>query len=223
MKGIERFVSGTLGSENAFAPHRKEWIATAIGAVGSLASSLFGGASASRAAREGAEAMKKSLDSSRAYALKEYNQDYVDTNAGQNLVRRAKEYARENWRKASGAQAVSGGTAAATQMAKDAGNRMVGDTLANVAATDQSRRQSALAQVMRAEERKGAMDAQIANNRAQQITNATQAASNAIASVGSMVDQGFKEGWSLKGGSNNSETKVEEGDPVGPYKTANGQ
>ena len=217
MKGLERFV-GELGNE-CFGPRRKEWIGAAIGAVGGLASSLFGGAAASKAAREGIEAQRRAIDKQNAYALKEYNQDYVDTAAGQNLVRRAKDYARDTWRRAQGAKAVGGGTDAATQMAKDSGNRMMGDTIANIAATDQSRKQNALGQMMKVEGQRGAMEAAVANNRAQQITNAAQAASNAMMSIGSAVDQSSTSNENLKGGNNNS-TVVRETPAQTPVKTS---
>jgi len=203
MKGLERF-AGTLGNE-CFGSRRKEWIVSALSAAGGLAASLFGGGAASRAAKEGIMAQRKAIDTQNAYALKEYNQDYVDTAAGQNLVRRAKDYARDTWRRAQGAKAVGGGTDAATQMAKDAGNKMMGDTLANVAATDQRRKENALAQMMKVEGQRGAMEAAIANNKAQQITNAAQAASNAMTSIGSAIEQSSAQKPNLNGGSNNSD------------------
>lgn len=209
MRGLERFVSVPLGLGDVFSPMRKEWIASAIGAGAGLLSSFLGGGAASRAAKE-AERRQRAMEAKEdAWYNRNYYQDYVDTAAGQNLVRRAKEFAKGQWKKAAGAQAVAGGTDAATQMAKDAGNKMVGDTLANIAATDQSRKSQVDATHMRNQQNFAQMDMNREMQRAQSITNAAQQASNAMMSVGSAVDQASAAKVDLNGGSNNS-TAIEQ-------------
>ena len=205
MKGIERFVVNPLGYDS-FGVRRKEWIGAAIGVLGGLASSFFGGQSASDAAKAAERRQRQQESKEGAWYTRRYNEDYVDTAAGQNLVRRAKEYARENWRKAAGAQAVSGGTAAASQMAKDAGNKMVGDTIANIAATDQMRKSQVDNMHRQAESQFAQMDMNRELQRAQNISNASAAASNALMSVGAAVDQASAKNASLVGGSNGGQT-----------------
>ena len=197
-----------LGMGNAFAPSHKQWIASAIGAVGGLATSLFGGISASKAAREAEKIQRQQEAKENAWYTRRYNEDYVDTAAGQNLVRRAKDYAREQWKRAAGAQAVAGGTDAATAMAKEAGNKMVGDTIANIAATDQARKDNVDNMHRQAESQFAQMDMQREMQRAQNITNAAQSASNAIMSVAGAVDQASAAKPSLAGGSNNSKVTL---------------
>ena len=85
----------------------KLWIATAIGAGVGLASSIIGGAKAARAARRAERRQREREAEENAWYTRRYNEDYVDTAAGQNLVRRAKDFAQEQWKKAAGAQAVS--------------------------------------------------------------------------------------------------------------------
>lgn len=192
-----------LGMGCTFAPSKKEWIAAAIGAVAGLASSLIGGAQASQAAREAENRQRRQEAKENAWYNRRYNEDYVDTAAGQNLVRRAKEYAKENWRKAAGAQAVAGGTDAAAQMAKDAGNNMVGDTIANIASTDQQRKENVDNLHRKAEQNFAQMDMQRELQRSQNITNAAQNASNAIMSAAGAVEQASVKTPNLQGGSNN--------------------
>lgn len=191
-----------LGMGNGFTPSHKQWIAAAIGAVGGLATSLIGGAQASAAARAAERRQREQEARENAWYTRRYNEDYVDTAAGQNLVRRAKEYAKENWKKAAGAQAVAGGTDAATQMAKDAGNKMVGDTIANIAATDQQRKAQVDNMHRQAESQFAQMDMARENQRAQNITNAAQNASNALISIGGAVEQAGASRVNLQGGSN---------------------
>ena len=186
------------------APQPKMWIASAIGAGVGLATSLFGGTAAADAAREAERRQRQQEAKENAWYTRRYNEDYVDTAAGQNLVRRAKDYAREQWKKAAGAQAVAGGTDAATAMTKEAGNKMVGDTIANIAATDQARKDNVDNMHRQAQDKFAQMDMNRELTRAQNITNAAQGASNAIMSAASAVDQASATKPSLAGADNNS-------------------
>lgn len=180
----------------------KMWIATAL-AIGSLVAGLATSAySANKASQERkrAEQRQRSQEAQeRAWYDRRYNEDYLDTAAGQNLVRRAKEYAKENWQKAAGVQAVTGGTDAAAAIAKNAGTNMVGETLANVGATDQNNKAEVDKMHRQAEANFANMDMQRSMQKAQDITNAGQQASNAL-----MSTAGALSSTNLKGGSNNS-------------------
>jgi len=201
---VTKYVNQPLGMGNIFAPSHKQWVLSAIGAGVGLASSLYGGIKAADAAKEAERRQRAQEAKENAWYTRRYNEDYADTAAGQNLVRRAKEYAKENWKKAAGAQAVAGGTDAATAMAKEAGNRMVGDTLANIAATDQARKAQVDDMHRQAQANFAQMDMAREQQRAQNITNAAQGASNAIMSAASAVDQAGTSKASLAGGKNNS-------------------
>ena len=91
---------------------KKEWIATAAMLAGSVASSLFGANKAKKAARKAQKENTYRSNAEKAWYDKNYNTDYLDTKAGQNLMRRAQEVQNEYIRKADGAAAVGGGTAA---------------------------------------------------------------------------------------------------------------
>ena len=183
-------------------PQQKEWIATAIGAGASVLSSIIGGNRAAHAARQAEKRQRAREAEENAYFTRRYNEDYADTAAGQRLITRAKEYARQNWRKAAGAQAVSGGTDAATAMAKEAGNRMIGDTIGNIAATDAQRKANVDAQHNQARQNFAQMDMQRELGRAQAVTDAAAAASNAIMSGAAAFEQASNGTVDLKGGSN---------------------
>ena len=214
---VTKFVNQPLGMGISGVPSRKEWIASAIGAGVGLASSIFGGASASAAAREAERRQRQQEAKENAWYTRRYNEDYVDTAAGQNLVRRAKDYAKEQWKKAAGAQAVAGGTDAATAMAKEAGNKMVGDTIANIAATDQERKAQVDNMHRQAEAQFAQMDMNREMQRAQNITNAAQNASNAIMSAAGAVEQTSAVKPNLQGGSNNSKTITQMDSEVGKF------
>lgn len=195
---INRVKTDGVAGNSLHPSQRKMWLATAIGTGVALASSLIGGHKASSAARKAAARQRAREAEEDMWYNRRYNEEYADTAAGQNLLRRAKDAARENWRKAAGAQAVAGGTDAATQMAKDAGNRMVGDTLANIAAMDSERRAQVDAVHNNSRERFAQMDINRELTRADNITQAAQGASNAIMQAGSA----FESDIDLQGGKN---------------------
>ena len=195
---------GLQGVNAPFVHHPKLWIGAVIGAVGGIASSLIGGSAASDAAKEAQRERQRAEARENAWYMRRYHEDYLDTAAGQNLVRRAKEFARENWKKAAGAQAVAGGTDAATAQAKEAGNKMVGDTIANIAATDSQRKAEIDDTHMQNQQKFSQQAQQEQLTRADNITKAAGAASNAMMSIGSAVDQASAKNTNLQGGSNNS-------------------
>jgi len=186
---VTKLVNRPLGIGNAYAPNKKEWIGAAIGAIGGLASSLIGGAASSSAAEAAERRQRQQEAKENAWYNRRYYEDYIDTAAGQNLVRRAKEFAKSQWKKAAGAQAVAGGTDASAAMAKEAGNRMMGDTIADIAAADQARKERVDELHRKAEAQFAQQDINREMQRANNIKEAAQGASNAIFSAaGSLVD-----------------------------------
>ena len=202
---LTNLVQKDLLAGNVFAPSKKEWVQLIPVAL-SVASSLIGGHKAGQAAREAEKAQKAQEARENAWYSRRYNEDYLDTNAGQNLLRKAQEYAKSQWKKAEGAKAVGGGTEAGAAMAKEAGNKMVGDTIANIAANDVSRKDRVDAMHRNAQERYTQMDMNRELNRAQNITNAAQNMSNAMMQAASVIDgakqQAGTNNVSLQGGSN---------------------
>ena len=206
MKTLHRALKNDLGQGLELRPRRKEWLPVALAAA-SFASSVIGGQQASRAARAAERRQRAREAEENAYFTRRYNEDYADTAAGQNLLRRAKDYARENWRKAAGAQAVAGGTDAAAAMAKEAGNKMVGDTVANIAAQDTARKANADAQHQIQRNQFAQMDMNREQARANAITQAAQGASNAMMTAAGALAQD-NAGADLTGGRNNSKERV---------------
>ena len=204
---VTKLVNRPLGIGNAYTPVKKEWVSALIGAVGGLASSLIGGAASSSAMKEAERRQRQQESKENAWYNRRYYEDYVDTAAGQNLVRRAKEFAKNQWKKAAGAQAVAGGTDASAAMAKEAGNKMMGDTIADIAASDQARKTRVDELHRQAEAQFAQQDINREINRANNIKEAAQGASNAIFSAaGSLVDGATSASKvpNLTGASNNS-------------------
>lgn len=164
--------------------NEKQWIATAAMLAGSAVSSLFGGSKARKAAKKAEAENRYRSNAEKAWYDKEYNTDYLDTKAGQNLMRKAQEVQDNYVRKADGAAAVGGGTAASVAMAKESANKAMGDTIANVAAQDTARKQQVSDQHQQNVSQLSRERQQIEQNKAQATSDAAQNMSNALMQAG---------------------------------------
>ena len=164
-----------------FAPRKKEWVQVALAAA-SLAASLWGGAQAAKQQAKAEAEVRAEKARNEAWYNRRYNESYVDTSAGQNMKRIALDAARENWRREAGAAAVAGGTDAAVAQAKEAGNRMVGDAIASMAATDTARKDNVDAAYRAERSRLSQQQMALDQQKAQNIASTAGAVSDALAS-----------------------------------------
>ena len=165
--------------EHQFKPQVAEWVQVALGALGA-ATSILGGLSSANAAKR-AERQRQEQDAKNAaWFNKRYNESYIDTAAGRNAIRQAIDYGKRQTQRAEGAAAVTGGTDAAVAQAKEGANRMVGDTIGNLAAQDTARKEQAEATYLRQQEQSTAQQMANQQNKAAGIAQAAQGASNAM-------------------------------------------
>lgn len=181
-----------LGIDKMLGVKNPHWIAAAASLAAGVGSSIFGAAKALQEQKRQRQALARKESKEKAWYDKTYNTDYLDTKAGQNLLRRAQEVQDSYIRKADGASAVGGGTAASLAMAKEAANRTMGNTIATIGAQDTARKQqvedSHIQNQMNIEDQKGNMAHEAAVN----TTTAAQNMSNAMMSAASLVDGGKK-------------------------------
>lgn len=163
---------------------KKEWILGAASLALGIGSSLFGANKAKKAARRAQAENQYRTNAEKAWYDKNYNTDYLDTKAGSNLLRRAQEVQDEYIRKADGAAAVGGGTAASVAQAKESANKAMGDTIANIAAQDTSRKQHVEDTHLANTQQLSRERQQIEQQKAQATSDAAQNASNAMFNFG---------------------------------------
>lgn len=163
---------------------KKEWILGAASLALGIGSSLFGANKAKKAARRAQAENQYRTNAEKAWYDKNYNTDYLDTKAGSNLLRRAQEVQDEYIRKANGAAAVGGGTAASVAQAKESANKAMGDTIANIAAQDTSRKQHVEDTHLANTQQLSRERQQIEQQKAQATSDAAQNASNAMFNFG---------------------------------------
>ena len=163
---------------------KKEWVLGAASLALGVGSSLFGANKAKKAARRAQAENQYRTNAEKAWYDKNYNTDYLDTKAGSNLMRRAQEVQDEYIRKADGAAAVGGGTAASVTQAKESANKAMGDTIANIAAQDTSRKQQVEDAHLANTQQLSRERQQIEQQKAQATSDAAQNASNALFNFG---------------------------------------
>ena len=163
---------------------KKEWVLGAASLALGIGSSLFGANKAKKAAKRAQAENQYRTNAEKAWYDKNYNTDYLDTKAGSNLLRRAQEVQNEYIRKADGAAAVGGGTAASVAQAKESANKAMGDTIANIAAQDTSRKQHVEDAHLANTQQLSRERQQIEQQKAQATSDAAQNASNAMFNFG---------------------------------------
>ena len=188
---------------------KKEWVLGAASLALGIGSSLFGANKAKKAARRAQAENQYRTNAEKAWYDKNYNTDYLDTKAGQNLMRRAQEVQDEYIRKADGAAAVGGGTAASVAQAKESANKAMGDTIANIAAQDTSRKQHVEDAHLANTQQLSRERQQIEQQKAQATSDAAQNASNALFNFG--VNQ---LGSELEGTKSQSSSKLANSTPT---------
>lgn len=177
-------------------PH---WLAAAASLASGIAGTLFGASAAAKQRKMQKQAMERKERKEKAWYDKAYNTDYLDTKAGQNLLRRAQEVQDNYIRKADGAAAVGGGTAASSAMAKEAANRTMGNTIANIGAQDTARKQQVEDQHNQNQMSFEDQRAQMAQEQAVNTTTAAQNMSNALFSAAASLEGGGKKSGGTNG------------------------
>lgn len=188
MREINSLFRIPLGMNALMGVDNPHWIATAATAGLGVLGSLFGGNKAKKLAKKALKENAYRTNAEKAWYDKAYNTDYMDTKAGQNMLRRAQEIQDNYIRKADGAAAVGGGTAASSAMAKEAANRTMGNTIANIGAQDTARKQSVEDQHIRNEQTLSQQREAIYNQQAQNTTEAAQNMSNAMMSAAPLLE-----------------------------------
>lgn len=172
-----------LGMDRMSGASEARWIMAAAGLAASVGSSLIGGVKGAAAARKARREQAYRSNAEKAWYEKAYNTDYMDTKAGQNLLRKAQEVSDGYIRRADGAAAVGGGTAASVALAKESANKSIGNAVADIGARDTSRKQNVEDTHMQNVQNQSREREATENERSAQITNAAQNMSNAMMSA----------------------------------------
>ena len=160
-------------------------IGAIIGAAGSIASSLIGGAQAKKAAEKANKELADQRQKNEDWYRRRYNEDYTQSAEAQAAMTRARELAREQMQAARGTAAVMGGTEAGVAAQQQAANKMLSDTMSGIAQNATARKDAVESRYLQMEN---------ALSQQQQGVYNQQAANSAAA-----ANQGMAAGMSLLG------------------------
>ena len=197
-----KFLNQPLGIAGGFAPAKKEffWVPV-IMAAASIASSAYGAAKSASANRKAQAQVDAERAQNAAERRRKMNENYLDTAAGQNLIRVARDEANKVYKQAEGAAAVAGATDSSKQMAKDAGNKMMGDAIANIAANDTARKDNIDASYRATDRQLAQQQIGLEQQRGQNIANAaSQIGSSLMSAAASYFGTNFGAGSPGGGG-----------------------
>lgn len=148
-------------------------IGAIIGAAGGLASSIWGGVQAKKAAKKANEELANQRQKNEDWYRRRYNEDYTQSAEAQAAMTRARELVREQMASARGAAAVMGGTEAGVAAQQQAANKMLADTMSGIAQNATARKDAVESQYLQNE---AALSQQQQNVYNQQAANSTAAA-----------------------------------------------
>lgn len=194
-----KFLNQPLGMCNlsgGFAPAKKGFfIIPAILAATAIGSTVYGAAKSASANRKAQAQVDAERAQNAAERRRKMNENYLDTAAGQNLIRVARDEANKVYKQAEGAAAVAGATDSSKQMAKDAGNKMMGDAIANIAANDTARKDNLDASYRATDRQLAQQQISLEQQRGQNIANAaSQIGSSLMGAATSYIGTSFGAG-----------------------------
>lgn len=159
-------------------------IGAIISAAGGLASSIWGGIQAKKAAKKANDELANQRQKNEDWYRRRYNEDYTQSAEAQAAMTRARELAREQMASARGAAAVMGGTEAGVASQQQAANKMLSDTMSDIAQNATARKDAVESQYLQTD---AALSQQQQNVYNQQAANSTAAANQGMAAGMSLL------------------------------------
>jgi hypothetical protein len=154
-------------------------IGSAIGAVGSI----FGGISASRAAKKAKKNVEAQRKKNQDWYDRRYNEDATQRADAQRILTQTEESIKNRNKQAAGSAAVMGGTDESVAAAKAANNQALADATSQIAANADARKDNIEATYMQNDNAFVEQLNQIEQGKANAIGQAVQGVANAAASM----------------------------------------
>ena len=130
---------GQCDLSGGYAPLKKRIWPAIIAAAAAIGSTIYSGAKSAAANRKAQAQLNAEKAQTEAERRRKMNEDYIDTAAGQRLISVANSEADKIYKREAGAAAMTGATER-TAMAKEYGNNLVGNAIADIAASDTARK-----------------------------------------------------------------------------------
>lgn len=187
------------------------FLAAAIPAAISLASSIFGGAKASKAMRQRQRAIEQQKDENEDWYNRRYNEDATQRADAVRAIEILEDNIRKRNKARQGTQAVMGGNAASVAAANEADSNATAQAMAQIAAAGDARKDRIESTYLTNRQNLQNQLNDIAANKAQNTAQAIQGVGSAAANIMSnLSSNSSKDIWSRGG-----EVRIPAGSRVG--------
>jgi hypothetical protein len=164
-------------------------ISAGLGGALQLGSTIYGLAESSRLNKEAQAELQKRRNENKQWYNQKMNQDYMMRSDVQNVLRKQRELLDEQYKRARATNIVAGGTDESLALQQREANKIVGDTMADIAANASSYKDAVEQQYRAQEDSLSQQQQQIYANQA----NATaQAASQAAGAGANLLQSGLE-------------------------------
>lgn len=164
-----------------------------IGAGLSLASSIAGGIANRNAAKEKEAQLQKQQEENKAWYTKKYYEDPTKRADTQRLLTQMQEQIKNRNKAAKGRQAVMGGTEDSTTAVKEANNKTIADTISQIVAKNDSRKDAIEQQYQNNKYRIEGNQMQVNAENAANTANTVAGVAGTAANIASALDSGKEE------------------------------
>ena len=163
-------------------------LSSILGGVGALGSAIYGAVASSKANNRARQLIQQQRDDNKRWYDTKMNQDYTLRTDVQNAINRQRELLDEQYKRARATNVVSGGSEESVALQKEAANKALADTTADIAAAGANYKDQ-VEQQYRAQD--AALNQQQAQSYQQQAAQTAAAASQAVNAGLNMVGQGI--------------------------------
>ncbi|MDE5688648.1 MAG: hypothetical protein K2I18_08515 [Paramuribaculum sp.] len=148
-----------------------------------VAGSIFGGISASQAAKKAKEQIESQRRKNQDWFDREYNEDPTQRASAQRILQMTEESIRKRNREAAGMQTVMGGTEESVAAAKEANNKALADAASQIVVADEARKEQMREQFQQKDNQYAQQLVGIEQQKAAQIGQAVGGVASASAGI----------------------------------------
>jgi len=163
------------------------WVLPAIMGASSVISSIFGGSSASKAAKERMKILKQQQQENQDWYDRRYNENATQRADAQRILQRTEEAIRKRNRAAAGREAVMGGASEDTAREKESGNKLMAEVTGQIVDANEKRKDAIEQQYLNRKYGLQQQEAGINQEQAAATTGAIQGVLGAAGTVASSL------------------------------------
>lgn len=164
-------------------------ISSAFGGAIQLGSAIYGQVKSNQYNKQAQDELQARRNENKQWYNQKMNEDYMMRSDVQNVLRKQRELLNEQYQRARATNIVAGGTDESLALQQQAANKVMGDTMADIAANASAHKDNVEQQYRAQEANLSQQQQQIYSNQANQVA---QAASQAASSGAGLLSSGLE-------------------------------